>query len=81
MSFNFQHLGLIQKARPLIEKFRMEHPKFPLFLNAVYQNALQKDSIIEISVTSPEGKVFTTNIKLTDNDMELLQCLKELKSQ
>lgn len=81
MSFNFQHLGLIQKARPLIDKFRMEHPKFPLFLNAVYQNALQKDSIIEISVTSPEGKVFTTNIKLTDNDMELLQCLKELKSQ
>ena len=79
MSLNFQHLGLIQKAKPLIDNFRSEHPKFTPFLNAVYQNALRKDGILEITATSPEGKAFTTNLKLTDNDMELLQLLKELR--
>lgn len=76
MAFNFQQLALIQKVKPLIDTFRIEHPKFGLFLNAVRQDAVRKDSIIEITVTSPEGKSYTTNIKLTENDLELLEMMK-----
>lgn len=80
MALNFQHLAMIQKVKPLLDRFRTEHPKFPLFLNAVQQDGLRKGSVLEISVTSPEGKHYTTNIRLTDNDIELLEMIKDLKS-
>lgn len=80
MAFNFQHLAMAQKVKPLLDNFRAEHPKFPLFLNAIQQDGLRKGSVLEISVTSPEGKNYTTNIRLTDNDMELLEMIKNLKS-
>ncbi|MDD3241016.1 MAG: hypothetical protein PHW47_13260 [Lachnospira sp.] len=55
------------------EKFTNNHPKFPMFMRAVSSKEVVKpDSIIEINVTTPEGKTFSTNIKVKADDMELL---------
>ena len=61
-----------------MQRFRLNHPKFPLFLNVVSQEALVEGSVIEITVTTPEGKNYCSNIKLKQDDLEMLDCLKSL---
>lgn len=56
--------------------FKDNHPKFPLFLKAASESALKEGSMIEIHVTSPEGKTLTTNMKLKVSDLELIEQLK-----
>ena len=57
----------------------MNHPKFPLFLNAVSQDALREGAVVEITVTTPEGKNYCSNLKLMQEDLELIECLKALR--
>ena len=53
---NFNQITMLSKMKNAMETFRRNHPKFPLFLNAVSQDALVEGTIIEINVTTPEGK-------------------------
>ncbi len=79
MNMNFEQLAMMQKIKSGIDRFRANHPKFPMFLNAVSQNALMEGSIIEIAVTTPDGKNFCSNLKIKAEDMELLNELKNMK--
>ncbi|MEY8353456.1 hypothetical protein AALB39_08870 [Lachnospiraceae bacterium 54-53] len=56
--------------------FKNSHPKFPLFLKAVYKNSLKEGSLVEIRITTPEGKTLASNLKLTASDLELMEQLK-----
>lgn len=78
MNMNLNQLAMIQKLKECIGHFRSNHPKFPLFLNAVSREALIEGSVIEITVTTPEGRNYCSNIKLGQDDLELLECLKSL---
>ena len=49
------------------------------FVHAVKGDACRKDSIIEISVKSPEGRNYTTNFRVTEKDLELIQMLKDMQ--
>jgi len=60
------------------DKFTQNHPKFPLFINAVHDSGLEEGTIIEINVTTAEGKTFSTNIKVSQSDKELFDELSEL---
>ena len=53
--------------------FKDNHPKFPLFLKAALKSSLKEGSVVEIRVTSPEGKTIATNLKLKASDLELLE--------
>ena len=58
------------------------HPKFKNFMNAVWrEQALRQDAVIEISVTSPEGKNYCSNIKLNAADIEMFEQLKSMKPE
>ena len=59
----------IMNLRRAWATFRANHPKFPMFINAVSQNALAEGTIIEINVTSPDGKNYCTNVKLNADDI------------
>ena len=49
------------------------------FLNAVTrEQALREGAVIELSVTSPEGKNYCSNIKLNAEDIELINQLKTM---
>lgn len=63
------------------DKFRERHPKFPLFINAVGNSCIVEGAIFEIDVTTPEGGHYTTNLKLTAEDIEAIQQLKELSAK
>ena len=54
MNMNFNQLAMIQKIKTGLDTFRMNHPKFPLFLKAVSEEALVEGSVIEITVTTPD---------------------------
>ena len=61
------------------DKFCANHPKFPMFLNAVSQgNVLQLDTIIEINITTADGRTYASNLKITPEDLELIEDVKDI---
>lgn len=66
------------KIKGAWDKFIQNHPKFPLFINAVQSSGIEEGTVIDINVTTPEGKTFSTNIKVSQSDKELLADLAEL---
>lgn len=57
-------------------KFEANHPKFVAFLSAVLKGGIPEGTIIEISVTKPGMEKMTTNMKVLQTDLELLEQLK-----
>ena len=73
------NISAIWKLKSAWEQFTKEHPKFPLFLEAVQNKGITEGTVIGISFTDPEGKTIETNIKVTDSDIQLYEMLKDLK--
>lgn len=69
----------LMKLKKSWETFVANHPKFPAFMQAASQGMIGEDSIIEVSITSPDGRKISTNIKVTQSDMELFEGLKNMK--
>ena len=59
-------------------KFEANHPKFFAFLNAVFSRPIEEGTIIEISVKRPGEETITTNLKVQQSDLELVQELQNL---
>lgn len=74
----FQNPASIFQMMNLWNKFKQNHPKFPKFMSAVYQNGMKEGSIIEINVTTADGQSFHSNLKISAEDMELMAQLKDL---
>ena len=66
------------KLKNAWDVFSQNHPKFPKFMKAIHQNGMQEGTIIEINVTSPDGKILSSNIKLKESDVTLFGELSEL---
>ena len=69
MNNNFMKLF---QMKSLWDRFIKNHPKLPMFGRAVIGQAVQEGTIIEISVTTAEGQNLVTNLKISAEDMELL---------
>lgn len=59
-------------------KFTENHPKFVAFLNAAFSGGMEEGTVIELSVEKPGQNKMTTNIKVKQSDLELLEELKSL---
>ncbi len=68
----------IMKIMSAKNRFTENHPKFVAFLSAVFSTGIEEGTIIELKVTKPGQETMTTNIKVQQSDLELLQELKEL---
>lgn len=66
----------ILQIKSLLDKFKNNHPKIPMFFSAAAQS-IDENSIIEIKVTTAEGQNLITNMKVTSDDIELFKGLKE----
>ena len=67
----------IFKLKNAWDVFSKNHPKFPMFLNAVHQSSIAEGTIIEINVISSSGKTISSNVKLIKTDMDLFSELSE----
>ena len=59
--------------------FQNQHPRVIPFFGAA-KNSVREGAVLELKVTSPEGKELVTNIRLTPEDMETIEVLRELRS-
>lgn len=64
------------KIKGLVDRFKDNHPKIPMFFTAA-SKSIDVDSIIEINITTAEGRSLCTNMKVTADDMELVRQLSE----
>ena len=65
----------MMKIKGLLDRFRSNHPTVPMFFSAASQS-IGEGSIIEISITNADGKKLCTNMKVTADDLELFEQLK-----
>lgn len=72
---NLAAMGKIMKAK---EVFTANHPKFIAFWNTVLAGGVQEGTILEVTVTKPGQEPMTTNIKVQQSDLEMVESLKEL---
>ena len=68
--------GAIFKIKKSWETFTQNHPKFQPFLT-VAAGQVEEGSIIEVAITNAQGEKITTNMRITESDMELFRSLKE----
>jgi len=63
------------------DKFSAAHPKFIQFIKAVSAQGLPEGTVLECKVTTPDGKEMQANIKITAQDLELIEKLREISAQ
>ena len=68
------NLGNIMQLKNSWATFTQNHPKFPKFLQAA-GTAVKEDTLIEIRLTTAEGKVIETNLKVKASYIELIRNL------
>lgn len=78
ITMGFQNPASIFQMMNLWNKFKQNHPKFPKFMTAVYQSGIKEGSIIEINVTTPDGQTLNSNLKISADDMKLIEELRNL---
>lgn len=66
------------QAKNVWDGFVKRHPKFPLFLSAVQQHGITADTVIEVEIRTPDGKSFTTNLKVAPEDIEAIRELQDM---
>ena len=68
----------IMKLMSAKNQFSKNHLKFEAFLKSVFSRKIEEGTVIEITVTRPGEAPITSNIKVLQSDLELLEELKGL---
>ncbi len=68
----------IMKMMKAKNTFTANHPKFVSFLQYAFGSGIPADSVIEITVTKPGQEPVTSNIRVLQSDLELLDSLKDI---
>ncbi len=69
----------LMKMKGRLDLFSQQHPRFPLFLKDMGEKALIPGTILEIKVTTPDGRDYITNIRLTEDDIETVNMAKNIR--
>ena len=59
-------------------KFTKNHPKFVNFLGTIFQTGISEGTVIEITVTKPGCNPITSNMRVTAEDLEMMESISEL---
>lgn len=68
----------IMKIMGLKNQFTANHPKFAAFFERMVSQGVGEGDIIEIAVTKVDGTPITANMRVTQEDLALLEELKRL---
>lgn len=63
------------------KKFEQTHPKFVAFIRTMLGRGVKEGTIIELTVINPGEDPVTTNIRVQQSDLELMQKLKEMSAK
>lgn len=70
----------LMQVKNMLTRLRDNHPKFPAFMQAVAQRGFCADTVIEITVTTPNGERLESNLKLKESDIEVLREMQNLQA-
>lgn len=70
--------AIAMKLMGTLNKFKSNHPKFVAFFKIIFSTGIPEGTIIEITVTKPGQEPITSNMKVTQEDLEMMESLKEL---
>lgn len=70
---------MLFKLKGLWDRFSKNHPKFPSFLKEFKKNKINEGTVIDLKITFPDSKEIETNIKITQDDLNIIEELKKLK--
>ncbi len=73
--------SMIFQMKSMWERFERNHPKFPRFLQVVGREYIAEGTVLEITATRADGESVTSNIRLSADDMELIESLKKMNGQ
>ncbi len=76
MAINPMHM---MKYKERLDKFNQQHPKFGQFIMAAASQGAEVGSVVEIKITRPDGREMVSNIRLTEDDIETLQMVKDFQ--
>lgn len=72
----------MMKIMGMWNTFKSNHPKFPKFMaTAAQPGVLAEDTIIEMKITTADGRSLETNLKIKKSDIDLFHQLKEMNLQ
>lgn len=71
----FNPLKLLQ-FKSAWENFSSRHPKFAAFLQVIAKGGFSEGTVIDIRITTPEGKELSSNMRITAEDIALINSLK-----
>lgn len=69
----------ILQLKASLDTLKENHPKFLQFLQVVSAKGIKEDTIIEVTVQTPEGENYNSNLRVTRSDLELIQKIRQLK--
>lgn len=70
----------MMKMMGAFNTFKNNHPKFTAFLGAVFTGGIPEGTVIEITVTKPNQAPLTSNMKVMQSDLDLVNSLREMGS-
>lgn len=68
----------MMKMMSAVNTFKGNHPKFMAFLSYVFSSGFPEGTVIEITVTKPDQEPVTSNMKVTQSDLELFESMKNV---
>ena len=72
--------AVLMKLMNAKNTFTKNHPKFEAFVKNVIMggNGIPEGTIVEITVTKPGEEPITTNLKVLQSDLDMVESLKDL---
>ena len=67
----------MMKLNQTKNKFVSNHPKFAAFIKNFFSKKIEAGTIIEITVKRLDEEPVTSNMRVTESDLELLKSLKK----
>ena len=75
MAFNPMAL---MKMKKMWERFNAAPPRLLPYFRALGDGYLAEGSVVEVNVTAPDGRSLKCNLKLTGEDLELMNEISEM---
>lgn len=73
------HPGEMMKAAGLFKKFQADHPKVVSYFQHFVTTGIPEGSVIEITITKPGERPVTTNFRVLQDDVEMVEALKNMQ--
>ncbi len=69
----------IMKLANMKNKFEKNHPKFIAFIKSIAQSGISEGDIIEVTLKKSDGTVTTSNIRITADDVGIINDLRNMR--